>query len=657
MSVVANANGIISVQANNLLSYPDLSGTIKLFDTSVIDFADIYKSQHEVRTVVDFLARNIAQIPLHVYRKENDNGRTKLDNTPLTNTIEMPDIYTTRSRWFEALVKDLCIFDEAIRVKVKSDDGRIALIRIPPNMVQALGNNWLQPEGYRIKGMNGTVDYSRDQVIHIHGYNPRDLRKGLSPLETLRQLLAEQQAAAEHREGLWRQGARASLVIERPLTAPNWSDTARGRFRADWEKSFSGSGNSGKTAVLEEGMVAKPLQTFSPRDAQYYESTQLAREIVASAYGVPAGLLMGNANYSSLTEQHRQLYMDCLAPYLTIIQEELESQLLPEFNEPNVYLEFQLQDKLKGSFEEQAAVLQASVGAPYLTRNEARARLNLPSIEGGDELVTPLNVITGGLASPQDTAPDELLTGLASNDEIVKKNIDIDIKSPAQKYRNIIKLRVTGQKELEKVIVSNYNRQRKSVLSKLGATKAFVKADIDNIYDLERFNKELSKDLNPRLRSIAKRSAETVGDWDEEFADNYIDAVSDGVSDKINKRTRERLMNSLKDIEPGDSLVDIADELFDSLGDAEIIGASLSLAGAMVNFGRHSSAESNNIPTKTWVVTSDNPRSSHLAINGETVKTNETFSNGAMWPGDPELDDEERSNCQCIIEYSSGSDE
>ena len=49
--------------------------------------------------------------------------------------------------------------------------------------------------------------------------------------------------------------------------------------------------------------------------------------------------------------------------------------------------------------------MQAAVGGPYMTRNEARALNNLPSVAGGDDLIVPLNVLTGGLASPQDTAP------------------------------------------------------------------------------------------------------------------------------------------------------------------------------------------------------------------------------------------------------------
>ena len=43
-----------------------------------------------------------------------------------------------------------------------------------------------------------------------------------------------------------------------------------------------------------------------------------------------------------------------------------------------------------------------AVGAPWMTRNEARRMRNLPAVDGGDDLVTPLNVLIGGQANPQD---------------------------------------------------------------------------------------------------------------------------------------------------------------------------------------------------------------------------------------------------------------
>jgi hypothetical protein len=95
-----------------------------------------------------------------------------------------------------------------------------------------------------------------------------------------------------------------------------------------------------------------------------------------------------------------------------MIQQELELQLLPDFEDiSGVYVEFNVHEKLRGSFEEQAIQLQTSVGGPWMTRNEARARMNLPQVPDGDELITPLNVTTGGQASPRDSAPPAIEGG------------------------------------------------------------------------------------------------------------------------------------------------------------------------------------------------------------------------------------------------------
>jgi len=391
------------------------------------------------------------------------------------------------------------------------------------------------------------------------------------------------------------------------------------------------------------------LETFSPRDAQYLESVQLAREIVCGAYGVPTGLLgLGSSTYASLTEQNRQLYQNALAPWLTLIQEELEAQLLGEFDEPDAYLEFMLADKLKGSFEEQAAVLQASVGAPYLTRNEARARLNLTSIEGGDELVTPLNVLIGGQASPQDSVSDErqLESGLSS--------------APGPKAKSAlgrdayVRIRDEATKEMNQILKSNLERQRRAVLSRLGAQKseiAEVKAKPGKVYDRARFDRELAKDLLPSMRKTAKKSAATVGEWDVDNAENWLAAVALSTAKNVNRSTQDRIESALDDLEDEMDPLEAMDDLFDEMTDSDVISAGFTLAASVANFARNESAYSNSRGTKTWIVTSSNPRASHASLNGETVPMNETFSNGARWPGDPDLDIDETANCACICDF------
>jgi hypothetical protein len=54
--------------------------------------------------------------------------------------------------------------------------------------------------------------------------------------------------------------------------------------------------------------------------------------------------------------------------------------------------------------------------------------------------------------------------------------------------------------------------------------------------------------------------------------------------------------------------------------------------------------------TKTWVVTSSNPRPSHDAIDGETVGMDEVFGNGLAYPGDQSTGDPgETANCSCVM--------
>ena len=154
--------------------------------------------------------------------------------------------------------------------------------------------------------------------------------------------------------------------------------------------------------------------TFTPvsqtaKDLQYIEGRKLTREEVAAAYHVPPPMvgILDHATFSNITEQHKMLYQDCLAPMLCMIEEEIELQLLPDF-EPapdRFYLEFNLRDKLTGSFEERADSIMKSVGGPTMTINEARALDNRPPIDGGDVLIRPLNVTQAGDQNPIPAAP------------------------------------------------------------------------------------------------------------------------------------------------------------------------------------------------------------------------------------------------------------
>lgn len=60
-----------------------VGGSVMLADGLAQDHAAIWRTQPQVRTVVSFLARNIAQLGIHVYQRLSDVDRVRLSDHPV----------------------------------------------------------------------------------------------------------------------------------------------------------------------------------------------------------------------------------------------------------------------------------------------------------------------------------------------------------------------------------------------------------------------------------------------------------------------------------------------------------------------------------------------------------------------------------------------
>ena len=132
----------------------------------------------------------------------------------------------------------------------------------------------------------------------------------------------------------------------------------RERLRKDWQSMMAGGSNAGMTGILEEGMKWNPA-SISPKDTEYIEGRKLTFQEVARVYAPSLPGLISEKTKANVESYHRQLYQDVLAPRTRSIEDEIELQLLPEFEvnprmRGRVYVEFNLQEKLRGSFEERS---------------------------------------------------------------------------------------------------------------------------------------------------------------------------------------------------------------------------------------------------------------------------------------------------------------
>jgi HK97 family phage portal protein len=369
-------------------------------------YAKLYRTQPHVRTVVDFLASQLGQLGIAAYRRVSDTDRVRVHDHPLSQLLRAPNPSTPRYRWIGELVMDYCVFGAGFAVKARRDG--LELYRVPAAQMQSQGDlvprlyAWTLPSG-------GQLLLPPSEVFALRQYDPDNPAGWLSPLATLSSMLLEEQAATDYRAFFWRNAAKLGGIIERPKDASRWQPEQREQFRKDWRRFYTGARNAGRTAVLEDGMTFHPI-TATARDSQLIEARKLTREEVAAAFHVPPAMIgiVESQGYGSVREQHRALYQDTLGPYVALLEGELQLQLLPEFSDSeDIYVQFNINEKLQGAFEEEADALTAGVGSPYMTRNEARARLNLPRIADADfdVPVTRLDVAEGQAKKVRTAAP------------------------------------------------------------------------------------------------------------------------------------------------------------------------------------------------------------------------------------------------------------
>lgn len=361
---------------------------VRFNEGDIRHFADLYASQPALRTVLGFRARNLAMLPIQVLREKNPDDFEVVKDNPLAKLLRRPvPVPGTPYTWIYNLVMDLSMFDRYLAIKVYVEGAGIRLVRVPPTDFQVMGDQWHIDHFMIMRGGRMLKLYLED-VLYLEGYTPQRNYGGVPPMQTLANTIAEEQSSSRYRSALWKNGARLEHVITRPLEAKRMTPDAKDRFWQRWNARYSGTINAARTAMLEEGMDVKTLDSHTPRDAQYIEGRKFNLEEMARLFYIPPAALgiLDGASYANMTAQHRQLYRETFGPDITYLEQALMAQLGPEDLSDTLRLNFDLGSKIEASIEELAPALQSMSGGPVLTPNEARKYVKKPALPGQDEL-------------------------------------------------------------------------------------------------------------------------------------------------------------------------------------------------------------------------------------------------------------------------------
>jgi HK97 family phage portal protein len=160
------------------------------------------------------------------------------------------------------------------------------------------------------------------------------------------------------------------------------------RLRDHWTSLYSGTKNTGRTVVLEEGMAYETLG-MSNEDAETLATRKFTLEEIARAYRIPVHVLghLDRMSYNNVEQLAREFMSLSLMPWLTRIEGRFNATLLTEAERAEgYYFEHVTSGLLRAGTLERYQAYQIALSAGFMTPNEVRQRENLPSLPEGDGL-------------------------------------------------------------------------------------------------------------------------------------------------------------------------------------------------------------------------------------------------------------------------------
>ena len=357
-----------------------------------------------VYSCVRILAEAVAGLPLHLYKYTQNGGKEKAIDHPLYRLLhDEPNPEMSSFVFRETLMTHLLLWGNAYAQVIRNGKNAvIALYPLMPNKmsVDRDSNGQLYYSYYRgadeaIRDTQNTVILKPSDVLHIPGLGFDGL-VGYSPIAMAKNAIGMAIACEEFGAKFFANGAAPSGVLEHPGTIKDPS-----RVRDAWQSQFGGSSNSGKVAVLEEGMKYTPI-SISPEQAQFLETRKFQINEIARIFRVPPHMVgdLEKSSFSNIEQQSLEFVKYTLDPWVIRWEQSIQRALLSHDEKAVYFAKFNLEGLLRGDYQSRMNGYAIGRQNGWMSANDIRELENLdriPAEEGGD-----LYLINGNMLPMRD---------------------------------------------------------------------------------------------------------------------------------------------------------------------------------------------------------------------------------------------------------------
>lgn len=610
-----------------------------------------FKNHPFVYSAIKTKSRNIAQVPFEIYKGNNDEPEKSGAVIELFNgDKDNPSV----SFW-EGVVTNLNHYGEAFLLlsdttTVQGMPDSLSLLAshtIKPNVTNKVLTSWTY---------NGQV-IPLDRIIHIKFYNPYDTIRGLAPLTPLLLDLETDYAAMLYNSVFFKNDGRPGNVFS---TDTNLSEQAFKRLKSVLIDQRIGVKNAHKALLLDNGMKLTTTRT-SNKDMEYLDGRKFTIEECCMCFGVTKESLQlyEDINYATSITANRSLWEKTLIPEMRLISETINVQFLNKYGYRGKFNTTGV-TALSQPLVEMATAAKAyfSMGVPFDEINK-RMNLGFPEFENSDRPYSGKDDFTD---EPEPT----------KSKSYISKEEQLDAMRKAQWSKIVDKSKPFSAK-MSKALRGYFRGINQKLMKRLTSGKS-IKAvgdiDIDELTEGLTDDARLKAVIGDIEESAIVAGAKTVSDLAKTDIKQML-ATRLTMVKQINETTdnvlKEALRQALEDSitagltegETAKALIDAAEKAnTHNLKRAKTI-ARTEVHGAFNN-ARNEAVKSLDPKFKRWIAdTSGLTEDSHgtmgapnrMYMHGEKRPFNEPYSNGLMYPLDPNGAASEVINCKCVEVY------
>lgn len=367
---------------------------------------------------VGLLADCVAMLPTIVYQRLADESRQRATNHPLYDLLHnQPNIHQTAFEFKNMMQGHLLLRGNAYAQIVPGARGPAdQLIPLHPDRVtpETLPDGGLR---YKIRQLDGTSrTFNDEDILHLKGLS-MDGKTGLSIVAYARESLGLALAGEMSGARTFSNGSRPSGVLK---MAGKLSKEGGKKLKDSWQDAQAGVGNTGKVAVLEEGLEWQAIG-LNNRDTQWLESREFQAEDICRWFRVPPHMVALTSKATSWGSGIEQMGIGfvtyTLMPWLVRWQQAISRDLI--IATQNYFVEFLVDALLRSDLKSRYDAYGIARNCGWMNVDEIRQRENMNPLPNGAGQIylQPLNMSEPGGALAAPTAGPMVPTNSPLNDQ------------------------------------------------------------------------------------------------------------------------------------------------------------------------------------------------------------------------------------------------